>query len=400
MKEMKKTMKVAMTVVVMAMVFLFYPCRVSAAEAEDLCVKVNTVEDYLDNRIEEEIVVSLGKDKFYTKKERDHVTGNWHGFSIKDPVISQKKNGKYVVYGTDTYHRKITEICETDNGVQTGRFGEGMYVDLPKNVEYIGNSKYCTLGKYKDSTQYALFREGKQLASFDVGEELSFPDFGFGIARGITTENAYMLRFTTKKVEAECVAEGGVKSVSQWRDRLCSSPGLCFFEKDGKDYIARPSSKEYMDLGQIPEDECVIWEVKGNKEKNPGYTIQEDSFENYDCVRVTYGGDAIVFKREYVIRIGLFEYVRYEKSPIERGYLAVAADTNDEEFKSIKELCNKDLRLDDLMSTEQKINKALAEYEQTHVDSIKAEIEALDLNGQQWGLQINEEVKKFLNKYN
>lgn len=113
-----------------------------------------------------------------------------------------------------------------------------------------------------------------------------------------------------------------------------------------------------------------------------------------------YGGDAIVFKREYVIRIGLFEYVRYEKSPIERGYLAVAADTNDEEFKSIKELCNKDLRLDDLMSTEQKINKALAEYEQTHVDSIKAEIEALDLNGQQWGLQINEEVKKFLNKYN
>ena len=270
---------------------------------------------------------------------------------------------------------------------------------MPKNVDYKGKSKYSTIGKYKDSTQYALFREGKQLASFDVCEYLSFQDFGFGIAMVITTEYAYMFGFTTINVEAECIAEGDVESVSQWGARY-NSPGLCFFEKDGKEYIIIPSSKEYMDLGQIPEREYTTWEVKGNKEEKPGYTIQEDSFKNYDYVRITYGSDAIVFKREYVIKVGSFEFKRYENSPIERGYLAVAADTNDEDFKSIKELCNKDLRLDDLMSTEQKINKALAEYEQTHVDSIKAEIEALDLNGQQWGLQINEEVKKFLNKYN
>lgn len=400
MKKSVTMMAAVVAMMMMMMMGLFSPCRnVNAAETKvsNLCAEVTTVKDYLENRIDGEIEVPLGKSTLFTKKESGYIVGKWHGFSIKDPVIA-KKDGHYVVYGTDTLSRQMEEFYEEGSTFHTGLCGK--YVDLPQNVEYVGNSDYCTLGKYKDSTQYALFREGKELASFDAGEELEFPRLRFGIARGLKTKKAYMLRMTTKKIWVECVAEGGVESVSQWSDRIYSSPGLCFFKKDGKDYIVRPSSKEYMDLGQIPEGKYTTWEVKGNKEEKPGYTILENSLENYDFVRITYGGDAVIFKREYVIRIGLFEYVNYEKSPVGRDYLAITADKTSGDFDGINEFCYKDLKLAELEDTEWNLESFLAEYEKSHVDEIKAEIERLDLSGRQWGTELNEEVKSFLNRYN
>lgn len=389
-----------MAVMMVAMVCAFLvPREVEAAKDDyfDDFVDVDNLDDYLENYISEEVELHLSDNlSFYTEKYTGYVLGSFlyengldreWSYTIKNPVIS-KEEDKFVAYGLSTVNRKLKKIVATKEGIFENE-EILMCIDFPSNkkISFIESSEYCTLGKYENTTKYAIFRDGAELATFDVGEELEFPSLCLGIAKGKKTGNAYLIRYASTKVEIEKLDEN-VHRVEQ--DYNYFGPGMCSYEKDGKRYLVKPSSENYLLMGRLPESADV--NLIGT------YTIIEDVPENYDYAMIICGTEDLIFHTKYGINIGGYTYFTYDDSPVSRDYVAVVANKDNPDYKEIYDYCFKEIDVKDLEKYEKKLEKFLENYEKTHADEIKDGIEKRDLSNSKLCEEISEEAKEFLQK--
>lgn len=267
--------------------------------------KINELSDYwecellkeglykLDEKYEFEVIGNVG---VFNKVDSEalSITGG-----INNPILV-KENDNYVSYGFNSQNRTLEKLTPDGRVINMGN------IDVPMQIKFdflnpsvytynvLDTSEYGTFATYEN--EYAIFKEGKKISSFNVGEELEFPEDGWGIAKGIDTGTAYMIRYTSKQIDIEKIAEN-VQSVKQEQDG-----GLCSFEKDSETYLVIPSNESYLKLGALPSNQYV-------RVCEGSYNIVQDKYENYDYLSLT-ENEYCLYQVKYCISIGNYVYTK------------------------------------------------------------------------------------------